>query len=158
MTGSEQCAMRTVIQRALRASVTIAETSELRAINRGLVVLIGITHGDTVADADSLAEKIASLRIFEDEAGKMNRSLFEISDGAMLIVSQFTLYGDARNGRRPSFTDAAPPAVAIPLYERFVQAVKDRGVSVQTGEFGAEMLVEIVNDGPVTLIVESPPG
>lgn len=150
--------MRTVIQRALRASVTIAETCELRAINRGLVVLIGITHGDTVADADYLAEKIANLRIFEDEAGKMNRSLFEISDGAMLIVSQFTLYGDARKGRRPSFTDAAPPAVAIPLYERFVQAVKDRGASVQTGEFGAEMLVEIVNDGPVTLIVESPPG
>lgn len=147
--------MRTVIQRTLQASVTIRESGERRSIGTGLVVLLGVGHDDTPADADYLAEKLVGLRIFEDEAGKMNVSLSEIEGGAMLIVSQFTLLGDARKGRRPSFTDAAPPAVAIPLYERFVAAVKSRGIAVQTGEFGAEMLVEIANDGPVTLIVES---
>lgn len=148
--------MRTVIQRTLQASVTIRESGERRAIGAGLVVLLGVGHGDTPADADYLAEKLIGLRIFEDAAGKMNLSLTDIEGGAMLIVSQFTLLGDARKGRRPSFTDAAPPSVAIPLYEHFVAAVKSRGVLVQTGEFGAEMLVEIANDGPVTLIVESP--
>lgn len=148
--------MRTVIQRALRASVTIQETGERRAIGPGLLVLIGVGLGDTPADADFMAEKLVNLRVFEDEAGKMNRALSDLDGGAMLIVSQFTLLGDARKGRRPSFTDAAPPPVAVPLYERFVAAVQARGIPVQTGEFGAVMLVEVANDGPVTLIVESP--
>ena len=121
------------------------------------MVLLGIGHGDTFADAEHLADKLVKLRIFEDARGRMNRSLSDIDGGAMLVVSQFTLYGDARKGRRPSFTDAAPPGVAIPLYERFVAAVRERGVVVQTGEFGADMLVEVANDGPVTLILESPP-
>ena len=120
------------------------------------MVLIGIGHEDTPADADYLADKIVNLRLFEDEAGKMNRALPDIDGAAMLIVSQFTLFGDTRKGRRPSFTAAAPPSVAVPLYERFIASVKSRGVPVQTGEFGAEMLVEIANDGPVTLIVDSP--
>ncbi|MBV9850478.1 MAG: D-tyrosyl-tRNA(Tyr) deacylase [Armatimonadetes bacterium] len=149
--------MRAVIQRALRASVTLKETGERREIGPGLLALVGVTHGDTLADADWLAGKLVGLRVFEDDAGKMNRSLADIPGGAMLIVSQFTLHGDARKGRRPSFTDAAPPAVAIPLYERFIAAVRARGVPVQSGEFGAAMLVEVANDGPVTLIVDMPP-
>ncbi len=149
--------MRAVIQRALRASVTLKETGERREIGPGLLVLLAVAPGDTGADADRLAEKLLGLRVFEDEAGKMNVGLCDLPGGAMLIVSQFTLYGDARKGRRPSFTDAAGPGVAAPLYERFVAAVRARGVPVQTGEFGAEMLVEVLNDGPVTLIVEMPP-
>ena len=149
--------MKAVIQRALRASVTLQASGERREIGAGLLTLLGVGHGDTAADADALAEKLVNLRIFEDEAGKMNRALADIPSGAMLIVSQFTLYADARKGRRPSFTDAAPPEVAVPLYERFVAAVRARGIAVQTGEFGAEMLVEVANDGPVTLIVEMPP-
>lgn len=149
--------MRTVVQRALRAGVLLKEKNERREIGPGLLVLLGIGHGDTPGDADYLAEKLVGMRVFEDEDGRMNRALIDIPGGAMLIVSQFTLYGDARKGRRPSFTDAAPPATAIPLYERFISAVRARGVPVQTGEFGAEMLVEVANDGPVTLIVESLP-
>lgn len=149
--------MRAVIQRAARASVLLKESGERREIGTGLVTLLGVGHGDREADAEALAEKLVNLRVFEDEAGKMNRALTDIPNGAMLIVSQFTLYGDARKGRRPSFTDAAPPEVAVPLYERFVAAVRARGIEVQTGEFGAEMLVEVANDGPVTLIVEMPP-
>jgi D-tyrosyl-tRNA(Tyr) deacylase len=149
--------MRVVIQRALWAAVTLKELGERRKIGPGLVALLGIGHGDTAVDADYLAEKLVGLRIFEDESGKMNRALSEIAGGAMLIVSQFTLYGDARKGRRPSFTNAAPPDVAVPLYERFIAAVRARGVAVQTGEFGADMLVEVANDGPVTLILDSPP-
>lgn len=149
--------MRAVIQRVVRASVTLKETGERREIGTGMVTLLGVAHGDTIQDARWLAEKLVGLRIFEDDGGKMNKALTEVADGAMLIVSQFTLLGDARKGRRPSFTGAAPPDVAIPLYEAFVQAVRDMGVPVQTGEFGADMLVEIANDGPVTLIVELPP-
>jgi D-tyrosyl-tRNA(Tyr) deacylase len=149
--------MRAIIQRVTHAAVTLQETGERRAIGQGLMVLLGVGHEDTPADADWLARKIATLRIFEDDAGKMNLGLTEIPDGAMLIVSQFTLFGDTRKGRRPSFVDAAPPSIAIPLYEEFVRIVKAMGISVQTGEFGADMLVEIANDGPVTLIVESPP-
>jgi D-tyrosyl-tRNA(Tyr) deacylase len=149
--------MRAVIQRALWASVTLKESDERREIGAGLLILLGVGHGDTHGDADYLAEKLVGLRIFEDEAGKMNRSLTDIPGGAMLIVSQFTLYGDARKGRRPSFTDAAPPSAAVPLYERFIASVMAHGITVQTGEFGADMLVEVANDGPVTLIVESPP-
>ncbi len=147
--------MRVVIQRALRASVTFKDTGERREIGPGLLTLLGVGHGDTEADADWLADKLVGLRIFEDEASKMNRSLSDIPGGAMLIVSQFTLYGDTQKGRRPSFTDAAPPALAIPLYEHFVTAVRSRGISVQTGEFGADMLVEVANDGPVTLFLDT---
>ena len=123
-------------------------------INRGLLVLVGITHDDTPEQAKWLAEKVASLRIFSDDEGKMNRDLAE-AGGAMLIVSQFTLYGDARKGRRPSFVDAAGPDQAIPLYEAFVSAVKALGIPTATGRFGAMMQVELVNDGPVTLMVDS---
>jgi D-tyrosyl-tRNA(Tyr) deacylase len=149
--------MRAVVQRVLRASVTIKGTEERREIGPGLTVLLGVGHGDTASDADYLAEKIVGLRIFEDDAGRMDRSLPEIDGRGMLVVSQFTLYGNARKGRRPSFTEAAPPAEAEPLYTRFIEAVRQKGTSVQTGQFGAEMLVEIVNDGPVTLIIESLP-
>ena len=145
--------MRAVIQRVSRAKVMIAgETAA--SIDLGLLVLLGITHQDTEANAQWLAEKIAGLRLFRDGQGKMNRDLMEVG-GAMLIVSQFTLHGDARKGRRPSFIDAAPPTLAIPLYETFINSVKALGVPVATGQFGADMQVELVNDGPVTLIVET---
>jgi len=147
--------MRAVIQRAAWASVTLKETGERQEIGPGLATLLGVAPGDTVADAEWLAEKLVGLRVFEDEESKMNLSLRE-TGGAMLVVSQFTLLGDARRGRRPSFTGAAPPAVAQPLYEAFVRAVRALGVEVKTGEFGADMRVEIANDGPVTLVVETP--
>lgn len=146
--------MRLVIQRVTQASVTVAGEVVGRC-GRGLCVLVGVTHGDTEADADWLAEKTANLRIFEDEAGKMNRSLLDVGGGA-LVVSQFTLYGDARKGRRPSFTDAAPPERAAPLVTRYADALRLLGVPVETGVFGALMRVEIHNDGPVTLILERP--
>lgn len=145
--------MRAVVQRVSRASVMIGG-AVAGEIDRGLLVLLGITHGDTPAAAAWLAEKIAGLRIFADDEGKMNRDVIE-AGGGMLIVSQFTLYGDCRKGRRPSFVDAAPPAIAIPLYEAFISAVKAQGVPVATGQFGADMQVELTNDGPVTLIVDS---
>ena len=149
--------MKAVVQRVTSARVTIKATGETRAIGAGLVVLLGIAPTDTPADANWLAEKLAGLRIFEDADEKMNVGLSDLDGGGeMLIVSQFTLLGDARKGRRPSFTGAAPPSVAAPLYQAFVEAVKMRGVRVQTGEFGADMVVEIVNDGPVTLIVGTP--
>ena len=147
--------MKAVIQRVISASVTIKQAGERREIGPGMVTLLGIAPTDTQADADWLAEKLVGLRIFEDAEGKMNLSLAEIG-GAMLIVSQFTLYGDARKGRRPSFTGAAPSSLALPLYQSFVDAVQSHGIRVQTGEFGADMTVDIVNDGPVTLIVETP--
>lgn len=150
--------MKAVVQRVTAAGVTIKSTSETREIGPGLAVLLGVAPGDTEADAVWLAEKLVGLRVFEDADGKMNVGLSDLEGGgAMLIVSQFTLLGDARKGRRPSFTGAAPPIIALPLYEAFVEAVKSRGVFVQTGEFGADMSVSIVNDGPVTLLVETPP-
>ena len=149
--------MKAVVQRVTSARVTIKATGETRAIGAGLVVLLGIAPTDTPADANWLAEKLAGLRIFEDADEKMNVGLSGLDGGGeMLIVSQFTLLGDARKGRRPSFAGAATPAVALPLYLAFVEAVMLHGVRVQTGEFGADMRVEIVNDGPVTLIVETP--
>jgi D-tyrosyl-tRNA(Tyr) deacylase len=148
--------MRAVIQRVTEASVTLKDTGELREIGPGLVVLLGVAPTDTPADAEWLAEKIAGLRIFEDTDGKMNLALLDLPDGAVLIVSQFTLYGDARKGRRPSFTDAAPPPIAQPLYEHFITAVRAKHLAVETGEFGADMRVEIINDGPVTLILDTP--
>lgn len=145
--------MRAVVQRVQRARVVI-QGEVVGAIDAGLLVLLGITHADTPAQARWLAEKLIGLRIFNDDEGKMNRAVSEIG-GALLIVSQFTLYGDCRKGRRPSFIEAAPPETAIPLYETFIDAVRALGVPTATGRFGAEMHVELVNDGPVTLIVEA---
>jgi D-tyrosyl-tRNA(Tyr) deacylase len=144
--------MRVVLQRVSRASVTI-EGRVAGAIGRGFCLLVGFTHGDTGDQVDWMAEKVAGLRLFADAEGKMNLGLAEVQ-GALLVVSQFTLYGDSAKGRRPSFIDAARPETAIPLYERFVAALRSRGLQVATGEFGADMLVEIHNDGPVTLILE----
>ncbi len=144
--------MRAVVQRVSRASVTV-DGQVVGAIGRGVVVLLGVTHNDGEAEAAWLARKIAGLRIFEDEAGKMNASLLDVG-GEALVVSQFTLYGDARKGRRPSFTRAAPPEIAAPLVDRFAELLRQAGVPVQTGRFGAHMLVEIHNDGPVTILLE----
>jgi D-tyrosyl-tRNA(Tyr) deacylase len=123
-------------------------------IAQGLLVLLGVTHRDTADQARWLADKIVGLRIFADDEGKMNRGVADVG-GSVLVVSQFTLYGDCQKGRRPSFIDAAPPQIAVPLYEEFINAVKALGISVAAGRFGAMMQVELVNDGPVTLIVES---
>jgi D-tyrosyl-tRNA(Tyr) deacylase len=146
--------MRAVIQRVSRASVSI-DGEVVGAIDRGVLVLLGVAHADTAERGAWLADKIVNLRIFNDGDGKMNLSLLEVG-GACLIVSQFTLYGDARKGRRPSFIDAAGPPIAVPLYEAFLDAVRAHGVSVAAGRFGADMQVELVNDGPVTLILDSP--
>ncbi len=152
--------MRAVLQRVIRAAVTLRATGERREIGPGLMVLLGVAPGDTLSEAKWLAEKVVGLRVFEDDAGKMNRALTDLlldeTGGAMMIVSQFTLLGDARKGRRPSFTGAAPPEIAEPLYQQFVGEVRRLGAAVQTGEFGADMLVEVANDGPVTLVVDSP--
>ena len=145
--------MRALVQRAAAGSVDVAG-ERIGEIGKGLVILLGVTHSDTEKDAAFLAEKCMNLRIFEDDAGKMNRSLLDVG-GEALIISQFTLYGDASHGRRPSFTEAARPEVAIPLYEKFVELCRGYGVRVATGRFGAEMLVSIRNDGPVTLLAES---
>lgn len=147
--------MRALIQRVSQGSVTI-DGEVVGAIQQGYVVLLGVAHADTPAEADWLAQKILELRLFEDEAGRMNRSLMDV-DGALLVVSQFTLYADARKGRRPSFTDAAPPDVAIPLYEHFLERLRASGRPVATGRFGAHMLVDIRNDGPVTIWLERDP-
>jgi D-aminoacyl-tRNA deacylase len=144
--------MRVVLQRVSRASVTI-DGRTAGAVERGFCLLVGFTHGDTEATVDWMAEKVAGLRLFSDADGKMNLGLDEVG-GAVLVVSQFTLYGDTAKGRRPSFVDAARPEQAIPLYQRFVAALRGRGLEVATGEFGAHMMVEIHNDGPVTLILE----
>ncbi|CAN5699319.1 MAG: D-aminoacyl-tRNA deacylase [Gemmatimonadota bacterium] len=144
--------MRVVLQRVSRARVSVEDrlTGE---IGRGLLLLVGLTGSDSEETLRWMAEKVVGLRIFPDEEGKMNRSLEE-AEGALLVVSQFTLYGDARKGRRPSFVEAAPPEVAIPLYERFLELLRETGRPVAAGEFGAMMQVELVNDGPVTLILE----
>jgi D-tyrosyl-tRNA(Tyr) deacylase len=144
--------MRVVLQRVSRASVTI-DGRTTGAVERGFCLLVGFSHGDTEAAVDWMAEKVAGLRLFSDDGGKMNLGIDEVG-GAVLVVSQFTLYGDTAKGRRPSFIDAARPEQAIPLYQRFVDALRGRGLAVATGEFGADMLVEIHNDGPVTLILE----
>jgi D-tyrosyl-tRNA(Tyr) deacylase len=148
--------MRVVLQRVSRASVTIAGT-RVGAIERGFCLLVGFTHSDTAAEVDWMAEKVSGLRLFSDAEDKMNLSLEEVG-GSLLVVSQFTLYGDARKGRRPSFIDAARPEVAIPLYERFVAQLRSAGLTVATGEFGAMMQVEIHNDGPVTLLLDRSAG
>jgi D-aminoacyl-tRNA deacylase len=144
--------MRIVLQRVRAGRVTVDDRT-IAEIGRGLVLLVGVGHGDGEEQARYLAEKIANLRIFEDEQGKMNRSILDIG-GAALVVSQFTLYADTRKGRRPAFTDAAPPETAAPLVAHFAALLRAQGLPVQEGEFGAHMLVEIANDGPVTIILE----
>ncbi|MBL0715328.1 MAG: D-tyrosyl-tRNA(Tyr) deacylase [Desulfosarcina sp.] len=145
--------MRAVVQRVKSSEITVAAESVGR-IAAGLMVLLGVATDDEARDADYLAAKIAHLRIFEDDAGKMNRSLVECG-GEMLVVPQFTLQGDCRKGRRPSFAKAASPARAEHLYERFIDQVRQLGLPVQTGRFGAMMEVALVNHGPVTLVVDS---
>jgi D-tyrosyl-tRNA(Tyr) deacylase len=145
--------MRVVIQRVKWGRVSVAER-RVAEIGPGLVVLLGIGHPDGEPQARFLAEKIANLRIFGDEQGKMNRSILEVG-GAAIVVSQFTLYADTRKGRRPSFIDAALPETARPLVDLFVQLLSGHGVPTQCGVFGAEMLVEIANDGPVTIVLEA---
>ena len=144
--------MRIVLQRVSRASVTV-DGRVTGEIGRGLLLLAGFTGGDGDETLAWMTKKIVQLRIFPDDEGKMNRSVEE-ADGGILVVSQFTLYGDARKGNRPSFIDAARPEIAIPLYERFVEMLRATGRPVATGEFGAMMDVALVNDGPVTLILE----
>jgi D-aminoacyl-tRNA deacylase len=152
--GAEsQAIMRAVLQRVSEARVRIG-AEIIGEIGHGLLILLGVTVNDTPEQADWLADKVVGLRVFEDDAGKMNRDVIEVG-GSVLVVSQFTLYGDCRKGRRPSFIEAAPPAVAVPLYAAFVDAIRARGVPTATGRFGAMMRVELVNDGPVTLIVDS---
>jgi D-tyrosyl-tRNA(Tyr) deacylase len=146
--------MRAVVQRVLEASVTV-EGQRVSHIGPGLLVLLGVGKGDTEADMTWMVDKLATLRIFEDAAGKMNLSLEDTSK-QLIVVSQFTLYGDARRGRRPSFTDAMEPTGAKALYERTCEALRQRGLTVGTGVFAADMKVALVNDGPVTILLESP--
>jgi D-tyrosyl-tRNA(Tyr) deacylase len=141
-----------LLQRVSRAEVRIGDRVAGR-IGRGFLVLVGFTHADTTEQVVWTADKVAGLRVFPDDEGKMNRGLSDIG-GSVLVVSQFTLYGDAVKGRRPSFVEAARPDAAIPLYERFVAALREHSIPVETGEFGADMQVELVNDGPVTLWLE----
>ena len=147
--------MRAVVQRVRRARVTV-DGRVTGAIGDGLVVLVGATHGDGTAEAEWLARKIAGLRVFADDAGHMNRGLEDFAGGGVLAIPQFTLYGDARRGRRPDFVAAARPEHAEPLFERFCTALADAGVRVERGVFRAHMEVELVNDGPVTLVLDSP--
>ena len=144
--------MRVLLQRVSSASVTVGDRTT-GSIGRGYLLLVGITHTDEDATLGWMADKILGLRLFQDSEGKLNLDLGDV-DGALLVVSQFTLYGDTRKGRRPSFLDAAPPEIAVPLYERFIELLGARGTTVETGEFGAMMDVALVNDGPLTLWLE----
>ena len=145
--------MRALIQRVSHANVTVDE-KVVGEINKGLLVLLGVGQGDGESQVKTVADKIVNLRIFEDDEGKMNRSILEVG-GQVLVVSQFTLYADVRRGRRPSFTNAAPPALAEPLVERFKNAISSYGLTVADGIFGAYMQVELLNDGPVTIWMDS---
>lgn len=145
--------MRAVVTRVARASVSIGGAVKGQ-IGRGFLILLGVTHADTEAEAVKLADKICGLRIFEDGAGKMNLGLDAV-DGELLIVSQFTLYGSCKRGRRPDFLAAARPETAVPLYERFITLCREKGLRVETGEFGADMRVDSLNDGPLTLILDT---
>ena len=145
--------MKAVLTRVTRASVTIDE-KETRSIGRGFLILLAVTHDDTEAQAVKLADKLCSLRLFEDAEGKINLGLDEVG-GEIMVISQFTLYGNCRKGRRPEFLNAARPETAIPLYEKFVSLIRAKGYRVETGEFGAYMAVDSVNDGPFTLIVDT---
>jgi D-tyrosyl-tRNA(Tyr) deacylase len=144
--------MRVLLQRVSRAAVRV-NGQTIGSISRGYLLLVGLTHTDTPEQLEWMADKVQGLRLFADADDKMNLALADVG-GSVLVVSQFTLYGDAQKGRRPSFIDAARPEVAIPLYERFVALLRERGLTVATGEFGAMMDVELVNDGPVTLWLE----
>jgi D-tyrosyl-tRNA(Tyr) deacylase len=145
--------MRALLQRVTRAEVR-SGGEVLGSIGPGLVVFVGVGHGDSAATADLLARRIVELRVFEDDAGRTNRSLLEVS-GSALVVSQFTLFADTRRGRRPGFTDAAPPGAAVPVYERLCSAIEAAGVPVTRGRFGAAMAVELVNDGPFTIWLDT---
>lgn len=145
--------MRAVVQRVRRGSVTV-DQEVIGEIGRGYVVLLGVAQGDAESDADYLADKIANLRIFPDAQGKMNLSLLDVG-GEVLVISQFTLMGDCRHGRRPGFSQAAPPEIANHLYEYFAQKLSSYGIEVKKGKFQADMLVEIINDGPVTMLLDS---
>ena len=145
--------MKAVLQRVTQASVTI-NGSETRSIGPGLVILLGVMPGDTEKHSATMANKLCQMLIFSDENGKMNRSLLDVG-GSMLVVSNFTLGADCRKGTRPSFSGAAAPDVAEPLYQHFVRQVREKGVETQTGEFGADMQVSLVNDGPVTILLDS---
>lgn len=145
--------MRAVIQRVKKASVSVAE-EVLGEINQGFVILLGIHESDQMADVEYLVRKISKLRVFEDEAGKMNQDLAAVS-GSILSISQFTLYADTKKGNRPSFVKAARPEVAILLYEAFNEQLRALGIPVATGEFGADMAVSLINDGPVTIIIDT---
>ncbi|MEP6858310.1 MAG: D-aminoacyl-tRNA deacylase [Gemmatimonadales bacterium] len=144
--------MRVLLQRVSRAEVRIGD-KKAGSIGKGFLLLVGFTHGDTPEKVDWMAEKTSGLRLFSDADGKMNLGLADVG-GAVLVVSQFTLYGNAEKGKRPSFIDAARPEEAIPLYERFLSSLREKGLKVESGEFGAMMYVELVNDGPVTLWLE----
>ena len=145
--------MRAVVQRVSSSKVTV-DGEVTGEINKGLLVLLGVTHEDTSKDVDYIIDKVLNLRIFEDENEKMNLSLKDVG-GELLVVSQFTLYGDCRKGRRPSFSTAARPEHATPLYEEFVERAKAEGIKVGTGQFGAHMMVDLTNDGPVTILLDS---
>jgi D-aminoacyl-tRNA deacylase len=146
--------MRVVIQRVIEAKVTVNQQI-VGAINNGLVVLVGVTHTDTLHQVELMAKKITQLRIFNDEQGLMNKSVLN-TQGSILLISQFTLYGDARKGNRPSFIQAAPPPIAFPLYEALIQALNNiMPLPIATGIFGADMKVQLVNDGPVTIVLDS---
>jgi D-aminoacyl-tRNA deacylase len=146
--------MRALVQRVTKALVTI-DGGDVRSIGAGLVIFLGVTHADSSADVDYLVDKIVSLRIFRDEFDKMNLSVRDIS-GSCLVISQFTLYGDTRKGRRPSFVEAARPETALPLYERFIASIASvEEIRTETGKFGSDMVVELSNDGPVTFMLES---
>jgi len=145
--------MRAVVQRVSSSKVTV-DGNTTGEIKRGLLVLLGVTHEDTSKDVDYIIDKVLNLRIFEDENEKMNLSLKDV-EGELLVVSQFTLYGDCRKGRRPSFSNAARPEVATKLYEEFIEKARKEGIVTQTGQFGAHMMVDLTNDGPVTILLES---
>ncbi len=145
--------MRSVVQRVKRASVTVNDQT-VGQINAGLLVLLAVGQGDSVNDLTWMVDKLVGLRIFEDEEGKMNRSILDMG-GELLVVSQFTLYGDCRKGKRPSFSSAAPPEQAKDMFEKSVEAIRSYGLKVETGIFQAEMDVELINDGPVTILLDS---
>lgn len=145
--------MRVVLQRVSHASVTVEE-KVIGKIQRGFLLLVGVTHDDTIEDMEYLVRKIVQMRIFEDEEGKLNRSIQDIG-GEILSVSQFTLYADTKKGNRPSFSKAAPGDVALEMFEQFNGLLRDTGIPVETGQFGADMKVELLNDGPVTILLDS---
>lgn len=145
--------MRGVVQRVKCARVTV-ENNIIGEIDNGILLLLGIGNDDSDKDLDYMVDKTVNLRIFEDDDGKMNRSIVD-TGGSILAVSQFTLQGDARKGRRPSFIAAAPPEKAVPLYEAYIREIRNKGIKIETGEFGADMQVELINDGPVTILLDS---